>query len=472
MKSIGELCRIYTNLTKQDIRVIQKMAIMLQPLANLEEADVFIDCPIDDNDSIVVAEAKPAGVPSSYKNSVVGMLAKQENEPAVSRTMRLGVPTKHMKALTQESTHVIQSVEPIRNEDRIIGVLIREQRLEEQYVNSERLHLSEPKFENIADALFKLSDSNHSLLDCFDEGVIVVDHDGIIALCNKVACDLYREMGFVDDVLGKSYAGLSLMEVPKDLEEKQHFEETKVGQLHLNVRYVYLDQTKYKFAVIIRDITLWRKQEREIILKSVAIKEMHHRVKNNLQTIASLLSLQIRRADNEETKGMLGESMNRILSMASTHELLAQSGVDKVNIMKVITNIKENSLRYFDEALFNVQVDILGDDFQVDSDIATSIALIINELMQNSLKYAFVERKEGSIKIVIKKGSLYSHICMTDNGRGFDCDSIDEGRLGLRIVKVLVRDKLHGTLEISSDEHGTSTSFDFLNQIIKLSGMT
>ena len=126
MNVIWSLCRKYTDLSDEEIRIIEHMSETLQPLANLEGADIFIDCPGRDGNAIVVAEAKPECVPSSYKNTVVGLLAKPENEPAVARTFRLGVGTKQMKAVTQENGSTIQSVEPIRNGSHIIGVLILE----------------------------------------------------------------------------------------------------------------------------------------------------------------------------------------------------------------------------------------------------------------------------------------------------------------------------------------------------------
>ena len=115
MDIIWELCKKYTDLTEEEIATIQGMSAVLQPLANLEDADIFIDCPSWDGDAIVVAEAKPSYVPSSYKKTVVGLLARKENEPAVARTFRLGVATKQMKAVTQENGRTIQSVEPIKN---------------------------------------------------------------------------------------------------------------------------------------------------------------------------------------------------------------------------------------------------------------------------------------------------------------------------------------------------------------------
>ena len=83
MDIITSLCKKYTDLSEEEIDIIKGMTFCLQPLANLEDADIFVDCPARDGDAIVVAEAKPQGVPSSYKKSVMGLLAKQENEPAL-----------------------------------------------------------------------------------------------------------------------------------------------------------------------------------------------------------------------------------------------------------------------------------------------------------------------------------------------------------------------------------------------------
>ena len=109
MMTIRELCEKHTSLTSADIEKIENMARTIPYLANLEDADIFIDCLLPSGDAIVVAEANPKDSPSSYEKSVVGMIAYQQNEPAVARTFKVGVATKHMKALTQENTRVIQS---------------------------------------------------------------------------------------------------------------------------------------------------------------------------------------------------------------------------------------------------------------------------------------------------------------------------------------------------------------------------
>ncbi|WP_295627105.1 sensor histidine kinase [uncultured Intestinimonas sp.] len=475
MDIIQELCKKYTDLTDEEIATIQGMSAVLQPLANLEDADIFIDCPSWDGDAIVVAEAKPSYVPSSYKKTVVGLLARKENEPAVARTFRLGVATKQMKAVTQENGRTIQSVEPIRNAtgDRVIGVLIREQRVDEQRQISERLHFSEQSYERIANALAHMVGSNNWLTECIDEALLMVDKSGVVTFRNSLARDLYRKLGYIDDPLGQPYENVRLVDSWNDMDQSGFSViETTVGRHSLSIKRIQVDSEDMAFAVVIQDLTWKKEQEKALILKSVAIKEMHHRVKNNLQTIASLLRLQVRRSDNEETRKVLGESMNRILSIATTHELLAQSGVDQVKIGEVILNIKNNTVRYFARPHFDVNITLEGDDFEVDSDIATSVALIINELLQNSLQYAFQDREKGLVRIVVTRGELYSRIEVIDDGSGYDVENVRTDRLGLSIVQTMVKDKLRGTLDVESGPGGTHVTFEFKNQIMDAASVT
>jgi len=464
--SIASLCRFYTNLRDRDVSVIEGMSVVLKPLANLEDADIFIDCPTREEEAIVVAEAKPDYVPSSYKKTVVGLLAKPQNEPAVARTLRLGVATKQMKALTQENTHVIQTVEPIKNEERVIGVLICEKRVDEERVQSETLHFSQQSYERIASAITHMAEDDSWLTECIDEALVIVGKDGKVAFRNSLAQKLYQKLGYVNDILGQPYQNISQMtpSMPsrEDLSGLTEVE-VDLGHTCLVIRRIALDTEAMSFALIIRDITDKKEREKELVLKSVAIQEMHHRIKNNLQTIASLLHLQIRRAKDTETKKVLQESMSRILSIAVTHEILSQVGIDSVNIGEVIVNIRNNTMRYYADSNVDAKIDVTldGDDFKVDANTATSIALVVNELLQNSLEHAFADESSGSVKIIIGKGELYSTIKVIDDGCGFDSGDKSKSHLGLSIVKALVKDKLGGSFSISSSPAGTCAEFDF-----------
>lgn len=459
-KLIQELCREYTDLSEDEIQVIEMMAATLQPLANLEAADIFVDCPCKEGDAIVVAEAKPEEVPSAYRNSVVGMLAKAENEPAVARTFQLGIATRYMKARTQEDNYTVQSVEPIKYSGRVIGVLIREKRITEETEEQEK----EDSYQAVETPLNHMLNENEWLMESIDEGFMLVDSNGYVIFRNMYAMGLFQKLGYVSDILGQKYNNICLTEWDRNEEEVERIHEVRCGNYYLRIRQIPLKKDEIRLAVIIRDITWNREQEKNLILKSVAVKELHHRIKNNLQTIASLLRLQARRADNEETRTVLNESISRILSISATHQLLSQSGDEVVSLKEVLGTVRSNAVQPFLKPGFRLDLKLQGDDILVDADIAGSVAMTVNELLQNSMKYAFGDREEGSIDMILEKGTVYSTLTVRDDGTGFDVDRIREGSLGLNIVKSIVQDKLHGKLRIRSGSSGTSVSFDFIDK--------
>lgn len=462
-RSIEQLCREYTDLTDEEIQVIEMMAATLQPLANLESADIFIDCRCREGaDAIVVAEAKPEDAPSAYQDSVVSMLAKEENEPAVARTFRLGIATKYMKARTQEDNYTIQSVEPIKYNSRVIGVLIREKRITEDDEAE-----AEPAggYEAVERPLEHMVNEGIWLSESLDEGLLLIDANGRVAFRNAFAKELFRNLGFVHEIKGRRYKDICLLNWDGLIPQKESLKEIQCGNYYLRIREIALQKGDIRLAVIIRDITWDRMQEKNLMLKSVAVKELHHRVKNNLQTIASLLRLQARRAEHEETKQVLEESISRILAISATHQLLSQNGETQVSLREILNTVKSNVIQPFTCRDFRLKLELLGEDITVDSDVAGSVALVTNELLQNSLKYAFTGRSEGTVTITIEKGKVYSTLTVKDDGVGFDEKQVRTGSLGLSLARTIVQDKLHGKLRIRSGKSGTSAEFDFVNEM-------
>ncbi|NMM63806.1 histidine kinase [Clostridium sp. P21] len=474
--NIRELCIQYTDLTNYDILKIEDMVCSIQPLADVSNGNVFIDCPTRDKDvAIVVAEAKPLSGKSMYKNSVVGKLAYRDNEPAVLRTLELGIATKELKAVTQEMVNVRQNVAPIENNNRVIGALIIEKDVTGKINNDRYVEMLTEGYKTLTDTLMSITEGGNPITNNLDQAIIMFDENGIVRFKNPKADRLYSKLGYKDTLIGMDYNNISFdnstfENVIKDISMENtssgqsiQVQEVNVGNLFLELKRIFIPAKTIKLIIMIKDITSMKQKEKELILKSVAIKEIHHRVKNNLQTVASLLRLQARRSDNENTKESLNESMNRILSIAATHEILAKEGIDEVNIQDVISNIKNNSVKYFDGESKNIKVNLEGDDFKIDSDKATSIALVVNELLQNSMHYAFKNKDSGIINIIIKKGEIYSAINLIDNGIGFDIKNKRSNSLGLSIVQNLVKDKLNGDIDIVSNSKGTKIRFDFKN---------
>lgn len=201
---------------------------------------------------------------------------------------------------------------------------------------------------------------------------------------------------------------------------------------------------------------------------SLAMKEIHHRVKNNLQLVASMLSLQARKADIPEIRNAFGESMNRILSIASIYDMLSLNNDScdpgqKVMLLSILRKICHNVTSFSQDGGCRISVAVEGEDFSVNHEKATYIAIVVNELIMNAVKHAFIGRNNGAIRVTAKRGNQYSSISVSDDGNGFPVDRRDAQSLGMNIVHSLVTEKLRGQFQMESGDSGSVFSFDFLD---------
>ena len=209
------------------------------------------------------------------------------------------------------------------------------------------------------------------------------------------------------------------------------------------------------------DITELKKNEEQLksslAEKSVLLMEVHHRVKNNLQIISGLIRLQSRYIDNEQALGALRECENRVITMALVHESLYQSGnLANINARQHLTHLVNNLLMSEEqERQIRLEADI--EDLQLDLNAAIPCSLIVNELVTNSMKYAFAGRETGAIRISLHEepGGML-RLGVGDDGVGMPegMDPSMSKSLGLKLVTRLIKDQLKGTFEILR-ENGT-----------------
>ena len=198
--------------------------------------------------------------------------------------------------------------------------------------------------------------------------------------------------------------------------------------------------------------------------KEVLLREIHHRVKNNLQVVSSLLDMQARRARNKDAIDVLTESKNRINAMALIHAQLYESrDLAEINMKGFVNKLLLQLLQSYPVKDTEITKTVSVADYPVPISMAVPVGLIINELLSNALKHAFASRNEGKIEVrltVSEEGKV--NLTVSDDGvglpPGFDIDKT--GTLGLRLIKILTEDQLHGTLEVISDD-GTTFNIEF-----------
>ena len=187
--------------------------------------------------------------------------------------------------------------------------------------------------------------------------------------------------------------------------------------------------------------------------KEVLLKEIHHRVKNNMQVISSLLELQAQYIDDEATLFLFAESQSRIHSMALIHEQLYQSdNLARIDIQNYVENLVANLFQSFGLCNDSIQINLNIEPIYLNIETAIPCGLIINELVSNSLKYAFIPTCQGEITInFLEIVPTEFHLSIQDNGRGFPpgFDVENTETLGLRLVKMLAQ-QLDGEITIDS----------------------
>nr|MDQ3957258.1 sensor histidine kinase [Actinomycetota bacterium] len=199
-----------------------------------------------------------------------------------------------------------------------------------------------------------------------------------------------------------------------------------------------------------KDVTEVRQKERLLVVKDATIREIHHRVKNNLQTIASLLRLQGRRLHSDEAKAALQESVLRIGSIALVHETLSEEPTDVAEFGEVARRIG----RMVAEGLVlperDVRIEVEGAAGPLGADLATPLAVVLTELLQNAVEHAFPEGSRGAVVVELSRSEGEVAMVVRDDGVGLDGAALEGSRLGLQIVRSLI-DELGGEFAISSN---------------------
>jgi two-component sensor histidine kinase len=212
-------------------------------------------------------------------------------------------------------------------------------------------------------------------------------------------------------------------------------------------------------VVLVRDISELRRRDRLLLSKDATIREIHHRVKNNLQTISSLLRLQGRRSGSPEAKAAIEESVRRISSIAVVHETLSKEAgedVPFVDIVRPLVRMVEDGLLAPER---QVRFVVDGDAGTLPADVATPLSVVITELLQNTVDHAFPDGASGEVHISLadEHGELVVRVADTGVGlpEGFDIGQA--GGLGLTIVRALVTSDLAGTITATSPPGRTGT---------------
>ncbi len=232
--------------------------------------------------------------------------------------------------------------------------------------------------------------------------------------------------------------------------------EVEVGDRVLRYRTIFLPAGA---LVLVEDVSEARRREQELKVKEATIREVHHRVKNNLQTIASLLRIQARRVGSQDAERALREATERVNSMAVVHELLSGSDEERIDFAQAADTVVDMVRQGLAGDGPSVTVHTEGSTGLVPANVATSLALVVAELAHNAIEHGLKGREEGSVTVAMRRVPGELVLAVRDDGAGLptDFDPVADANLGLEIVRTIVEDDLRGTLSFSGIRGTTVT---------------
>jgi two-component sensor histidine kinase len=309
------------------------------------------------------------------------------------------------------------------------------------------------------------------------DGFIRLDVAGVVAFASPNAISAYHRMGFTAELEGHNLVTVTrpLISDPFEAQElANHVRDSLAGGSSMRMEVgaggaavllrtlpLVVDGEAAGAAMLIRDVTEVKRRDRALLSKDATIREIHHRVKNNLQTVAALLRLQARRTNNAEGREALLESVRRVSSIALVHDALSMSVDEEVNLDDVVDRILPimNDVASVDTP---IRIAREGDLGVLDADRATALIMVITELVQNAIEHAFDQATcqsaagGGAVTIRAERSARWLDVIVHDNGRGLpDGFSVEHSdRLGLQIVRTLVSAELDGSLQMQDAPDG------------------
>ncbi|MGI9021674.1 MAG: sensor histidine kinase [Acidimicrobiales bacterium] len=471
MASLDVLART-TELEGPALAHVQRLTASWGFLADLSFADLLLYVPEKEVPGgpcryIVLAQMRPTTSQTLYREDQLGVVVDENERPLVSRAFKLGqiIDGDVPAGPRAEAAHV-QCI-PVYWKDQLLGILTRESApsVGRRSGELERVYLDifDAFARMIAAGEFPFGAEGTEPKDAprVGDGVVRLDESGRVDFASPNFVSALHRMGVHANVLGARLGEVGFDEAPVRAAFAIGLpitEELERKDVTLLVRCIpLLDHGKVAGALaLVRDVSELRRRDRLLVSKDVLIREMHHRVKNNLQTIASILNLQGRRLESPEAKEAIGESVQRIRAIALVHEKLSSGASAEVDF----GDIAQSLVRYVEEGLVSperrVELVVEGDPGQLRAEVATPLAVALTELLQNAVEHGYPDgwRSSQAGRVVVSFVNDGTELVVTvrDDGVGLPYDfSVDGPSLGLTIVRTLVTHELGGSIMMSTD---------------------
>ncbi len=488
MATPAELAFERTELGEEQLAHLQRLLGTWGMLADLSFSDLVLMAPLApaEGDShpegrqlVILGQMRPSNSATVVEHDLVGQTASVDTWPLALAALTGGETARGEMQLEPGGEEVRLHCIPVRWQGATVAVLARLSvgagrrpgHLERTYrdvFNRFAVMLAEGSFPYPGEEVATEEAPR------VGDGVVLVDEEGRVRYASPNATNALHRMGMYSAIEGRRLTDLGIEEsaiewaLASALPVVEEVERRPDVTVLLHCIPLLEDGIVTGCLVLLRDVTDVRRLDRLLLSKDAAIREVHHRVKNNLQTISALLRLQARRLPPGGGRVALFEAERRVRSIAIVHEILSREPSDQVPFDEIVTSL----LRMAEDSVVsqNLTFEVTGALGEVPADVATPLAVVLAELVQNAIEHAFPDTPEaggapvsGSIAVALRNDGHVLRVEVCDDGaglpEGFDIDETES--LGLSIVRDLVRSQLEGTIAmrdrrvLGSQERGT-----------------
>jgi two-component sensor histidine kinase len=458
-----------------------------QLLSDLSFADLILWVPIRKDvklwptGHIAVAHIRPTTSSTVFINDVIGDEVLWGARPNIDEALSSGDIIRNAEPERFGEILIKEETIPVFFEGQVIAVISRHRNAE----NMRSPGKLELNYREIANHLYQMvAEGNfpyQSAGSLFEpvprvgDGLIRLDVNGAISFASPNAKSAFSRMGWNGELEGRNLGEVAEQVVTAS--PNAHEEGVRTRLNGKTLRRVEIDNQgatidllvlpliqgtdRIGSIVLLQNVTELRRRDRELVTKDATIREIHHRVKNNLQTVSALLRLQSRRIDDPAAAAALDEAVRRIASIALVHETLSNSTENTVAFDEVLTSLVTHALE-LSPRMGQLSIERKGQLGSLESRIATPLSLVVTELMHNALEHGLHE-SGTRLTIELQRYSNEALITISDDGvglpEGFDLST--SANLGLQIVRTLIENELKGELKLESTQQGTQAKLRF-----------
>jgi two-component sensor histidine kinase/PAS domain-containing protein len=491
VSTLRDLVEEHTHLEPVDIEHLHRLAGDWQLMSDLSFADLLMWVALPTGQFVCVAQVRPTTAPTAYQDDQVGRVSGGPEVAHLAVARDQGRIWREGDPVWYGDTPARHEAIPVRRpgSPQVVAVIGRDTNLSTARTPSQLelnyLTTADDLAQMVADGTFPppRHPGETTSAPRVGDGLIRLDASGKVTYASPNAQSAYRRLGFNAHLVGEELSMLTSRLAADPLEGTDTAEkilaalrgefpprqEVEARGATVLTRALPLLPAGVPIGalVLVRDVTEVRRRDRALMTKDATIREIHHRVKNNLQTVAALLRLQARRVDAPEAKMALQESVRRVASIALVHETLSMSSDEAVEFDGIVDRVASaatevaatsTAIKMRREGTFGV----------LPAEIATSLVMVLNELLINAVEHGFPAPDEdsdepeapaaetGEVIVSAHRFRKHLHVTVADSGRGlpseFKADS--SGRLGLQIVRALATGELRGSIELRNRAGG------------------